>query len=96
MLVVGDDSGTPTATPSRPACRDAVVVASIDTHTRVTTLFPAASRRQGSRSRRGFHRYELAANGVYDGVSGNNGEYFLERDVRRHSCLGGKMRSARM
>ena len=76
VLVIGGDSGTH-RDPSLGLRADAVVVASIDTHTGVTTLFSLPRQTARIPFPKDSPLHELYPNGFYDGVSGNNGEYFL-------------------
>ncbi len=76
VLVIGGDSGT-NRDPSLGLRADAVMMASIDTHTGVTTLFslPRQTARIPFPKDSPLHQY--FPNGFYDGVSGANPEYFL-------------------
>lgn len=76
VLVIGGDSGTK-RDPSLGLRADAVMMASIDTHTGVTTLFSLPRQTARIPFPKGSPLHNLYPNGFYDGVSGNNAEYFL-------------------
>ncbi len=76
MLVIGGDSGT-NRDPASGLRADAVMMASIDTHTGATTLFSLPRQTARIPFPKGSPLHELYPNGFYDGVSGNNAEYFL-------------------
>ncbi len=76
VLVIGGDSGT-NRDPSLGLRADAVMMASINTHTGATTLFslPRQTARIPFPKDSPLHKYY--PNGFFDGVSGTNPEYFL-------------------
>ena len=76
VLVIGGDSGT-NRDPSLGLRADAVMMASIDTHTGVTTLFSLPRQTARIPFPKDSPLHQLYPNGFYDGVSGANPEYFL-------------------
>lgn len=76
VLVIGGDSGT-NRDPALGLRADAVMMASINTHTGATTLFSLPRQTARIPFPAGSPLHKLYPNGFYDGVSGNNAEYFL-------------------
>jgi len=76
VLVIGGDSGTK-RDPSLGLRADAVMMASIDTHTGVTTLFSLPRQTARIPFPKDSPLHQLYPNGFYDGVSGANPDYFL-------------------
>ena len=76
VLVIGGDSGTNRDT-SLGLRADAVMMASIDTHTGVTTLFSLPRQTARIPFPKDSPLYRYYPRGFYDGVSGANPEYFL-------------------
>jgi LCP family protein required for cell wall assembly len=76
VLVIGGDSGT-NRDPSLGLRADAVMMASIDTRTGAASLFSLPRQTSRIPFPKGSVLHDLYPNGFYDGVSGNNAEYFL-------------------
>lgn len=76
VLVIGGDSGTNRDT-SLGLRADAVMMASIDTHTGVSTLFSLPRQTARIPFPKSSPLYRYYPNGFYDGVNGGNPEYFL-------------------
>jgi len=76
VLVIGGDSGT-NRDASLGLRADAVMMASIDTHTGVTTLFSLPRQTARIPFPKDSPLSQYYPNGFYDGVNGGNPEYFL-------------------